>query len=93
LAGLVACLFVVCEPALANKFETIGSGVSGSAQAKRDWLRLLFFIAAGSLALASVLTVVIPHRNPLYLNYRNWKRSALVTGVLAAALAGAGVAL
>jgi len=80
---ILALLFL--EPALANKFETIGGGVSGSSGIKRDWLQN-FFLVVGSLSLlTAILAVVVPHDNALYLNFGNWKRSAIVLFILAAA--------
>lgn len=89
IAALLVLLAV--EPALANKFETIGSGVSGSIGIKREWLQLLFWAAAGLLALGAVLAVFLPHGNPLFLNYRNWKASASVLAVLAVAMLTVGL--
>ncbi|MCB1790716.1 MAG: hypothetical protein KDJ27_15530 [Gammaproteobacteria bacterium] len=71
------------EPALANKFETIGGGFSGSLHVKREWLLKFFTVAGGISLLGAVLAVVVPHRNALYLNYANWKRSALLMLIVA----------
>jgi hypothetical protein len=89
----VVLLLLAAEPALANKFETIGSGVSGSISIKREWLKLFFYIAAGLCALGAILAIVVPHGNALFLNHRNWKTSSAVMGLLAAGFAGAGLAL
>ena len=83
----VVVLVVVCllalEPALANKFETIGGGFSGSLHIKRSWLFKFFAIAGAISLLGSALAVVFPHRNALFLNYSNWKVSALIMLVVA----------
>lgn len=71
------------EPAFANKFETIGGGISGSSGMKREWLRGFFIVAGGISALGAVLAVVVPHRNPLYLNFNNWKTSAAIMSIIA----------
>jgi hypothetical protein len=78
------CLVLLCsDPALANKFETIGSGLSGSSSIKREWLQYTFMVAGGLSLLGVVLAVAFPHQNALYLNYGNWKTSAIVLGTLA----------
>ena len=70
------------EPALANKFETIGGGISGSAGLKLEWLQTFLFIIAGMGALGALLAVVYPRKNALFLNYTNWKKSAIVMGTI-----------
>lgn len=86
-AGLVwlpvVFLALLIEPALANKFETIGGGVSGSSGIKREWLQKFFLVIGGASLLGAVLAVVVPHRNALYLNYNNWKQSAIMLSILA----------
>ena len=80
LAAAALALLCLCavEPALANKFETIGSGLSGSSSFKRSWLTR-FLVISGSLSLfMGLLAMVFPHKNAAYLNYDNWKLSALV---------------
>lgn len=92
LAALVAALLLaVPEAGFANKFETIGGGVSGSTAIKREWLQVMFFVAAGFCALGAVLVVVMPHNNPLFLNYRNWKTSSFLMGLFALVLGAAGL--
>ena len=54
--GILALLCV--EPALANKFETIGGGVSGSSGIKRDWLQKFFLVVGGMSLLSAVLALV-----------------------------------
>ncbi len=82
---LAATLLVLwLEPALANKFDTIGSGVAGPTGLKREWLRQFFFILAGAGALGAFLALVYPHKNALFLNATNWKRSAMVMGTFSA---------
>jgi hypothetical protein len=81
------------EPVLANKFETIGGGVSGSSGIKREWLQK-FFLVIGSLSLlGSVLTLVVPHSNAAFLNFSNWKQSAIVLFVFAVVFFGAAALL
>lgn len=83
--GLLSCILLLCiaDPALANKFETIGGGFSGSSGFKREWLQKFAFIVGGVCAVGALLAVIIPHDNPLYLNYNNWKSSAIILAVLA----------
>ena len=80
-----------CEPALANKFETIGGGVSGSSQLKLEWLQGFLYIVGGISLASSLLAVVVPHDNPLYLNYGNWKKSAVVFAIVGLLFIGAGL--
>ena len=90
LLGLLTAivLLVLHEPALANKFETIGGGVSGSRQLKLDWLQNFLYVVSGLCLLGAVLVVVVPRNNASYLNFANWKQSAFVLTVLAAASLG-----
>lgn len=82
----IVLTFVCDDPAFANKFETIGGGFSGSAGIKREWLQWLF-VAGGALGLlGAIMAVVIPHRNALFLNYANWRASAVVLTVIACVL-------
>ena len=83
LALLAFALLLLIEPALANKFETIGGGFSGSSGIKREWLVKFFLTAGGVSLLAAVLAVITPHRNPLFLNFNNWKQSAIILSILA----------
>lgn len=80
--GIVALLFL--EPALANKFETIGGGVSGSSGIKREWLQKFFLVVGGMSLLSALLALIVPHNNALYLNYGNWKRSFFILIILSA---------
>ena len=80
---LLAWLALYLEPALANKFETIGGGFSGSSGFKREWLQMFFIVIGGLSLLGAVLAVVVPHKNALYLNFNNWKQSAIIMLVIA----------
>ena len=85
--AVIACvLATAAEPTLGNRFEAIGSGVSGSEALKRDWLRGMLYLGAGLAAIGSVVTVFFPRRNAHYLNYANWKASAAVLASIAVAL-------
>ncbi|MGB5569143.1 MAG: hypothetical protein WBM81_07545 [Sedimenticolaceae bacterium] len=83
--GMALCvlLLLYLEPALANKFETNGGAVSGSSGIKREWLQKFLFVGGGLSLLGSILAAVLPHRNAAYLNYGNWKQSAIVLLVFA----------
>jgi hypothetical protein len=83
-AWLVFSLFV--EPASANRLEGISGGVSGSGHIKRESLQVIFLVAGGVSLLSAVLAVVVPHRNALFLNYSNWKQSAIFLLIIAIAL-------
>ena len=58
LSGIL--LLFIADPALANKFETIGGGFSGSSGFKREWLQKFSFIVGGVCAVGALLAVVIP---------------------------------
>ena len=82
---ILIVLLILVEPAMANKFETIGGGVAGSSGIKREWLQNFFLVVGGLSLLSALLAVFVPHNNALYLNFDNWKRSAIVLSVMAAA--------
>ncbi len=79
---LVGFALLAGDPALANKFETIGGGVSGSAGIKREWLQMTLVVAGGISLFSAFLAVVLPHSNAAFLNYGNWKQSAIVLSIL-----------
>jgi len=76
-------LLAVTAPTLANKFETIGGGVSGSVGVKRESLLTFFLVTGGISLLGALLAVAVPHKNALYLNFSNWKQSAILLFVVA----------
>lgn len=78
LAGLL-----ICEPALANKFETIGSGVQGSTRVKIEYLRVIAYLAGGILIIAGILSIVLHDKNAQTLNYTMWKASSALFFLLA----------
>lgn len=90
-AMLVLFLSLGIEPALANKFETISGGFSGTPTFKRDWLTWLLAISGGVSLFLGLLAVVMPHNNAAFLNYHNWKQSAILLFVAGGALLGAAV--
>jgi len=83
---LVGLMLLWVDPALANKFETIGGGVSGSSALKREHVSIILYAVSGILLTAGIGSFLIPHNNPFKLDYNNWKQSAifmLVIGVAA----------
>lgn len=84
----VCATLILAEPALANKFETIGSGVAGSWRFKSEFVRTALLVGGSIFAFAAVLAVVVPHTNAAFLNYANWKASAVVLAILSALLFG-----
>ena len=92
-SALATLLLVLHEPALANRFEAISGGVSGSSDIKRDWLVGFLYVAGGIALLGSVLAVVVPHTNALYLNHTNWKTSAAIMLLIASGCFAAAYAL
>ena len=83
---LALLLLVAVEPALANRFETVASGFSGSSLAKRTWLERFLVITGGISLFTGILAIVVPHQHAAFLNYGNWKQSALVLFALAGGL-------
>jgi hypothetical protein len=94
LLGLSACvLILLCEPASANKFETIGGGVAGSRQFKLEWLQGFLYVVGGIGLLTAALAVFAPHNNPLFLNFANWKQSAVVASLIGVVCIGGALLL
>ncbi|BAN68584.1 hypothetical protein [endosymbiont of unidentified scaly snail isolate Monju] len=83
---LLAGIGLLAEPALANKFETISGGITGSFRLKRAFVQQALLVGGGGCLIGAVLAVVVPHTNPAFLNYVNWRNSAIVLGVLGALL-------
>ena len=91
-ALLAVVTLLLTEPLLAgNKFETIGSGVSGSVALKKADLQIALFCASGMFFVSGVLVLLIPHKNALFLNFATWKKSAIVSLALGSALLSAAV--
>lgn len=76
-------LVLAHEPALANKFETISGGITGSRQLKLDWLASFLYVVGGLSLLSAALAVFTPHNNALFLNFNNWKQSAAILSIIA----------
>ncbi len=87
----LACLSI--DPALANKFQTIGGGVSGSNQIKTEFIKWVAYVVAGIFFLSSVLTVITRNNNAQTANYSVWKTSASILLVLAVGATALGVYL
>ncbi len=82
---------LVCEPLLANKFETIGGGVQGSTQIKVEYLQVVAYITGGIFLASGILAIVLHDKNASTLNYTMWKPSSAIffllsVGCFAAAL-------
>lgn len=70
------------DPALANRFETIGSGVSGSMEIKIEYLKLSAFVISGLLFFSGLLAMTTNKKNAHELNYTAWKPSSIIFFVL-----------
>ena len=71
------CLFI--DPALANKFETIGGGVSGSTQIKLEYLKIIALVFGGVFLVAcDIIARLVPSRSEMPLG--------VVTGLIGAPL-------
>lgn len=71
------------EPALANKFETIGSGVSGSPEIKLEYLRIFMYSVSLIMLAAGALSIMTRDKNTQSLNYTMWRSSSLMFFLLA----------
>lgn len=78
------------EPAVANKFETIGGGVAGSAKIKIEYLKYIFFIAGIILLIGGALAVLTRNKNSLSLNHTMWKSSSIILFILSFIAIGTG---
>lgn len=82
------------EPTLAgNKFETISTGVTGSGSLKRAGIEVALYAVGGVFVFSALLAVLMPHRNPLFLNYVSWKQSAAMFLIFGLAAIGGGLLL
>ena len=81
--GLIILLF--CEPALANKFETIGGGVQGSTKVKVEYLQVIAYVAGGIFLVSGVLAILLHNKNAQTLNYTMWKSSSTLFFILSIA--------
>ena len=66
-----------CDPVLANKFQTIGSGVSGSVKVKTEYLRISSYVVGGLFFVSGLLAMTTKKKNALELNYTVWKPSSI----------------
>lgn len=78
LAASLFLQFLVTEPLLANKFETIGGGIQGSNSVKIEYLQVIAFVAGGIFLIAGILAIALHDKNALTLNYTMWKSSAFL---------------
>ncbi len=69
---------LLCEPSLANKFETIGGGVQGSTRLKVEYLQVIAYVASGIFFAAGILSIVLHDKNAQTLNYTMWKSSSAI---------------
>ena len=93
LISLIMLVFIYIEPALANKFETIGSGVSGSVKIKVEYLKTISYVAGGIMLIAGVLSLIMRDKNSQALNYTMWKPSSIIFFILGLIFIGIGVYL
>jgi uncharacterized membrane protein len=85
LARSLFLLLLFTEPLLANKFKTIGGGVSGSTQVKVEYLQIIGYVAGGIFLIAGILAIVLHDKNAQTLNYTMWKPSAAIFFLLSIA--------
>ncbi|MBL3528355.1 MAG: hypothetical protein JMN27_12340 [gamma proteobacterium endosymbiont of Lamellibrachia anaximandri] len=73
---LMLAALLLFEPALANKFETIGSGVAGSSRIKAEYMVIIGYVSGGVLLFTSLLSFLMANTNAQNLNYALWKQSS-----------------
>jgi hypothetical protein len=71
-------LLLWIEPGLANKFQTIGSGVSGSSKIKVEYLKISAYVISGLFLVFALLAVFWKKKNAQELNYTAWKSSSVI---------------
>ncbi len=86
----MALVITSIEPSFANKFETIGSGVSGSVKIKKEYLKIISYVTGTIMLIAGVLAVTMRNKNSQALNYTMWKSSAIVFFILSFITLGLG---
>lgn len=85
LPWLLALALFLYEPAFANKFETIGGGVQGSAKIKIEYLRMIAYFVGAIFLAAGILSIALHDKNSQTLNYTMWKSSSALLFLLSAA--------
>jgi hypothetical protein len=79
--AMVLIAFYV-DPALANRFETIGGGVVGSRKIKLEYLKVISYATGAVFLLAAAATVITHKRNAQMLSYTMWKPSTVIFTLL-----------
>ncbi|MEN8178093.1 MAG: hypothetical protein ABFS39_05675 [Pseudomonadota bacterium] len=94
---ILLCIFtlilVSVDPVFANKFETIGSGVSGSVKVKIEYLKIIAYVAGVIMFTAGVLSITMRAKNSQSLNYTMWKPSSIIFFILSFFFIGTGLYL
>jgi len=85
LPWLITLALFLCEPASANKFETIGGGVQGSAKIKIEYLHVIAYFVGAIFLAAGILSIVLHDKNAQTLNYTMWKTSSALFFLLSVA--------
>lgn len=75
---LFVVAFLCVEPAMANKFETIGSGITGSPKLKIEYLKVIAYVAGVIMLGSGVLSIILRKKNAQHLNYTLWKPSSIL---------------
>ena len=88
---LTPALLLLADPALANKFETIGGGVKGSTQIKVAYLHVFAYLAGVIFLVAGVLSILLQNKNALTLNYTMWRSSSILFFLLSISAFAAGI--
>jgi hypothetical protein len=79
---LIVSTLLVAEPALANKFVTIGSGVSGSSSLKLGFLTDAAYITGAIFALMAVGALLMRNRNAHSVDFTLGKQAAIILAIL-----------
>jgi hypothetical protein len=91
LARSLFLMLLWAETLLANKFETIGSGVVGSSHVKIEYLQVIAYAVSAIFLIAGILAILLQNKNAQTLNYTMWKPSAVIFFLLSIAALAAGV--
>ena len=81
-------LLSIFDPALANKFETIGGGVTGLSQEKLQLLKQISLYSGGFLLLLSIMAMLTRNRFEGFVGYssRGQARIAVKAAIFLACL-------
>lgn len=75
-------VILVSDPAMANKFQTIGSGVTGSVTIKKEFIKNASLVASGVFFTLSVLALILHEKYKLTANYAMAKPASIIWAII-----------